>query len=70
MYLARSPPKGAADPNAPSGASTAAPYFGARRSLQLVAFCSLEILNRNSRVWNYQGLSVAIWCYLEQSKAN
>ena len=54
MYLARSPPKGAADPNAPSGASTAAPYFGARRSLQLVAFCSLKILNR------YLGLSVAI----------
>ena len=38
---------GAADPNAPSGASTAAPYFGARRSLQLVALCSLQILNRS-----------------------
>ena len=49
---------GAADPNAPSGASTAAPYFGARRSLQLVAFCSLKILNRNS------GASGAIWCLL------
>ena len=28
---------GAADPNAPSGASTAAPYFGARRLVQLMA---------------------------------
>ena len=35
------------DPNAPCGASTAAPYFGARRLLQLVAFCSLQILNRS-----------------------
>ena len=33
---------GAADPNAPSGASTAAPYFGARRLLQLLAFCKLQ----------------------------
>ena len=34
------------DPNAPSGASTAAPYFVDRRSLQLIAFCSLQILDR------------------------
>ena len=37
---------GAADPNAPSGASTAAPYFIDRRLLQLSAFCSLQILVR------------------------
>ena len=29
---------GAADPNAPCGASTAAPVFGDRRLLQLIAF--------------------------------
>ena len=33
------------DPNAPSGASTAAPYFEDRRLLQLIAFCSLQILD-------------------------
>ena len=32
------PQRGAADLNAPSGVSTAAPYFVARR-LQLIAFC-------------------------------
>ena len=44
----RSPPTGAADPNAPSGASTAAPYFEDRRLLQLIAFSSLQILKQNS----------------------
>ena len=32
---------GAADPNAPSGASTAAPYFVDRRLLQLIVLCRL-----------------------------
>ena len=31
--------------NAPSGASTAAPYFVARRLLQLIAFCELQIID-------------------------
>ena len=44
---------GAADPSAPCGASTAAPYFGARRSVQLVAFCSLQILNRSLNPQNH-----------------
>ena len=36
---------GTADPNAPSGASTAAPYFVARRLLQLIAFCELQMID-------------------------
>ena len=35
------------DPNAPSGASTAAPYFVDRRLFQLSAFCSLQNLDRS-----------------------
>ena len=38
---------GAADPNAPSGASTAAAYFEDRRLLQLIAYCSLQIIDRS-----------------------
>ena len=34
-------------PNAPSGASTAAPVFEDGRLLQLIAFCSLQILDRS-----------------------
>ena len=41
------PRRGAADPNAPSGASTAAPVFEDGRLLQLIAFCSLQILDRS-----------------------
>ena len=38
---------GAAAPNAPSGASTAAPVFEDWRLLQLSAFCSLQYLDRS-----------------------
>ena len=37
---------GAADPNAPCGASTAAPVFVDRRLVQLLAFCDLYIQDR------------------------
>ena len=40
------PRRGAADPNAPCGASTAAPVFGDRRFVQLSACCSLLYLDR------------------------
>ena len=39
------PRRGAADPNAPCGASTAAPVFGDRRLVQLIAFCKLQIID-------------------------
>ena len=35
------------DPNAPCGASTAALYFGARRLVELLAVCGLQILDRS-----------------------
>ena len=41
------PQAGAADPNAPSGASTAAPVFVARRLVQLLAFCDRRFVGRN-----------------------
>ena len=54
------PQAGAADPNAPSGASTAAPVFVARRLVQLLAFSdqrifglagNLEIMKYRSEFW-------------------
>ena len=63
---------GAADPNAPSGASTAAPYFGARRSLQLVAFCmqaALAIFKSccKKRVWNVSKMMAKYFKFHQKS---
>ena len=38
---------GAADPNAPCGASTAAPVFVDRRLLQMSAFCKLQMIDQS-----------------------
>ena len=48
MRLERpAPRRGAADPNAPCGASTAAPVFGARRLVKLIPFCKLQIIDQS-----------------------
>ena len=54
---------GAADPNAPCGASTAAPVFVDRRLLQLIAFCKLQSIDQSSGVCVfYFRLTLAYFC--------
>ena len=48
---------GAADPNAPCGASTAAPVFEDRRLVQLSAFCKLEIIDQSFGVYVFLQIS-------------
>ena len=48
MRLERpAPRRRAADPNAPCGASTAAPVFVDRRLLQMSAFCKLQMIDQS-----------------------
>ena len=52
MRLERpAPRRGAADPNAPCGASTAAPVFVDRRLLQLIVFYKLQSIDQSSGVY-------------------
>ena len=54
---------GAADPNAPCGASTAAPVFEDRRLVQLSAFCKLQIIDQSFGVYVfYFRLTLAYFC--------
>ena len=53
---------GAADPNAPCGTSTAAPVFVDRRLLQLIALCSLQILD-----WSFDVCVIGFVCFLHIS---
>ena len=55
---------GSADPNAPSGASTAAPVFEDWRLLQLSAFCSLQYLDRSLVICSFLALDVCIFLQL------
>ena len=40
-----------ADPDVPSGASTAAPYFVDRRLLQLIALCKLQMIDQSFDIY-------------------
>ena len=52
---------GAADPNAPCGASTAAPVFEDWRLLQLSAFCSLQYLDQSLVICFFLALDVCMF---------
>ena len=57
---------GAADPNAPSGASTAAPVFKDWCLLRLSAFCSLQYLDQNLVIRFFLRLMLAyFYSYLD-----